>query len=198
MIARKNVIVSLDSALIPSFFGLLRKGIKIEGEVGLSAGEYLRKEIGLSPEYMEERLKTVFLDGKPVDDFDSTFIGDGSTLALSASMPGLAGATMRRGGFYARLRGEISYREKSEAKAVRQGIVSIKLFNVIAHELGPVFLERGVIVRWEDIAGLLNPQSMRFPAGSLSVQINGERVNPDALSQIEWSNDEVFLRVHGK
>ena len=34
------------------------------------------------------------LDGKPVDDIGSSFLHDGSTLALSAAMPGLVGATL--------------------------------------------------------------------------------------------------------
>ena len=39
-------------------------------------------------------------------------VGHGDTLALSAAMPGLVGATMRRGGYFAGLRANISHRDQ--------------------------------------------------------------------------------------
>ena len=79
---------------------------------------------------MDVDLQTVFLDSQPVDDFDGTHIRDGSVLALSGAMPGLAGATLRRGGYYARMRGGITH-EDSKPKAVRAEpcVVTLKLFN---------------------------------------------------------------------
>jgi hypothetical protein len=42
------------------------------------------------------RVSTVCLDGHPVDDLDACLLGDGSRLALSGALPGLAGACLRR------------------------------------------------------------------------------------------------------
>jgi hypothetical protein len=46
-------------------------------------------------DYLENRIKTIFLDGKPVDDEDKAVLKNGSTLALSAAMPGLVDSTFR-------------------------------------------------------------------------------------------------------
>lgn len=92
--------------------------------------EFLLKTLGIDATYVEEKLQTVFLNGQPVDDFDRARVGPGAVLALSGAMPGLAGATMRRGGYYAPLREGITYSEaKGGEGADEAGIVIVKLFN---------------------------------------------------------------------
>jgi hypothetical protein len=95
----------LEDELIPRFFQLLQQGFAVKVQAGCSVKTLLCEQLGLSPEYLEERIQTIFLDGRPVDDVNSAIIEDGSTLALSAAMPGLAGATLRKGGYYAPMRG---------------------------------------------------------------------------------------------
>ena len=75
---------------------------------------------------------------------DSAWVENGSKLALSAAMPGLVGVTFRKGGFYASLRNTITY-SKTEASVVKgDGEIVLKLFNMVAKELGPAFLENGI------------------------------------------------------
>ena len=61
------------------------------------------------------------LDGKPVDDIGAALVQDGSTLALSAAMPGLVGATLRRGGAYSSFRSAITYHETGERLRAGEG-----------------------------------------------------------------------------
>ncbi|NJL58424.1 MAG: hypothetical protein HC887_00995 [Desulfobacteraceae bacterium] len=49
-------------------------------------------------DYVLNRISTIFLDGKPVDCLDTAFVRNHSVVSLSAAMPGLVGAVMRRGG----------------------------------------------------------------------------------------------------
>jgi len=86
--------LTLEPDKIHGFFPLLRQGFMVRARVGCSIKTMLCEQFGVSPEYMEDRIKTIFLDGKTVDDVDSAIIKDGSTLALSAAMPGLVGATL--------------------------------------------------------------------------------------------------------
>jgi len=44
---------------------------------------------GLDEDYVTQRISTIFLDGKPVDDIDTLLVRDGAVLSLSAAMPGL-------------------------------------------------------------------------------------------------------------
>jgi hypothetical protein len=141
------VTVRLDSRQAPreAFRGLLADGFEVEAETGVSLSDLLQRQFSLDPAYVAGRLSTIFLDGHPVDDLEGTIVRDGATLALSAAMPGLVGATLRRGGALAPMRAAISHREAPGA-ARGTGRVRVKLFNLVLDDLGAFFLERGIIV----------------------------------------------------
>jgi len=88
---------TIAASQLPGFFQFLQRGFRVRAQVGCTIKSMLCRQFGLDPVYVEERIKTVFMDGKAVDDMDSAVIKDSSTLALSAAMPGLVGATFRRG-----------------------------------------------------------------------------------------------------
>ena len=71
-------------------------------------------------------------------------VKDGATLALSGAMPGLIGATMRRGGVLASFRSGISYDPRGNTRSGGNGRITLKLFNLLIDELGPRFLSRGI------------------------------------------------------
>ena len=125
------------------FFPLLQKGFVLGVSVGCPIRVLLRDGLGLTDEYIETRLQTVFLDGKPVDDIDGAFIRDGETLALAPAMPGLMGAMLRRGGFYAPMRNGITHRDDAAPRWIGEGRITMKLFGMALRELGPKLLERG-------------------------------------------------------
>jgi hypothetical protein len=135
---------------ISSFFPLLQKGFMVKARVGVSVQTFLGDHFGLSPEYLRDRVKTIFLDGKAIDDLDKTLILDGSRLALSAALPGLAGAVLRRGSPYAGLRSRVTERGKNMSSKEEEGFVFLKLFNLLLPELGPVFLRKGILISRED------------------------------------------------
>ena len=113
-----------------AFRVLLQRGVGIPGFSGASVREFLEETLGIDASYVEEKLQTVFLDGRPVDDFDRTVVRPGAVLALSGAMPGLAGATMRRGGYYARMREGISHGgTDTEDGGSEMSFVVVKLFN---------------------------------------------------------------------
>lgn len=125
---------------------ILQQGFTISARVGCSLKELLCGQLGLSEEYVTERITTIFLNGKPIDNLESAIVLDGATIALSAAMPGLVGATMRRGGYYAAMRGAITYRTGETDSLGGYGTVRIKLFNLLLPELGPAFLNRGIML----------------------------------------------------
>jgi hypothetical protein len=135
---------------IPSFFPLLQKGFVVKARVGVSFQTFLRDHFGLSPEYLRDRVKTIFLDGKTVDDPDQTLVVDGSRLALSAALPGLAGAILRRESPFAGLRSRVAEEEKDLSETPPEGFVHLKVFNLLLPELGPAFLRKGILIPRED------------------------------------------------
>jgi hypothetical protein len=132
--------------MLPRFSQVFQKGIRVEIETGCTLESLLYDQWGLPTEYVLEKISTLFLNGKPVDDISTARIGEGAVLALSSAMPGLVGAVMRRDGFFSSLRGTITYREEAQADSVRRGLITVKLFNLLIGELGPRFLTRGFFI----------------------------------------------------
>ncbi len=157
---------------VVTFSPLLQAGFVVTARTGCSVKTLLCGQFGIDEEYVTRRITTMFLDSRPVDKMDSTLVRDGATLALSCAMPGLVGATLRRGGFYAAFREGISCRE--EESPVRPGIGSlkIKLFNLLMGELGPLFLGRGIIVAASAMEELLAGSSVEFLASCWEVSVD--------------------------
>lgn len=141
-----KITFTLPKEQLPVFYPLLQRGFWLDCRVGSSIQQLLVGQLGIDPDYLEVRLKTIFLDGKAVDDLERAILRDGSVLALSAAMPGLAGASLRRQGPFAPLRAQITHAPAGSLLAEKEGRVFLKLFNLALLELGPVFLARGVRV----------------------------------------------------
>jgi hypothetical protein len=171
---------AVEAPLVARFFLLLQQGVLIRRRVGLPVDSFLRQELGAGAETIE-KIQSVLLDGKPVDDIGAAIIRDGSTLALSAAMPGLVGATMRRGGAYASLRNAITYHETGETGEAREGWVRIKLFNLLMAELGPSLLRGQVLVASSVLLDLITELPEDFWRGCRRISHDGVAVDRDHL-----------------
>ncbi|MCK5311603.1 MAG: hypothetical protein KAJ62_05810 [Desulfobacteraceae bacterium] len=191
-----NICISIDENMIPAFFYFLEKGVKKEINVGSDIKTMLLDQLNVSVDYIDNRIKTMFLDGRPVGDINSTIINDGSTLALSAAMPGLAGATFRR------LENTISSKYKidkrKETKKIKQqnGIIIIKLFNLVLRELGPLFLKSGVLVSKKELTEFFLRQSEAFLKACKSVTINDRITTIEALKQIDIADNSELIQLN--
>jgi len=177
---------------------ILQQGFALTVHVGCTVEELLREQLGVSPEYLEDRIQTIFLDGNPIDDVASAYVLSGSTIALSAALPGLAGATLRKGGYYAPLRSQISYQQANDSQAAHEGIVFFKLFNLSLKELGPLFLSQGVLVDGKSLSNFLSIQPRDFWEGCQVAEMEGEPITPEKLGEMTWQERHVFLRVSTK
>lgn len=131
---------------------LLGIGVGIPTTVGITLKQFLCDHLMISPEYLEDRIQTILMNSHAVDDVDHVRISDGDVVALSAAMPGLAGATLRRGGHLAPMRAAISQARTESISAGRQaGIIVLKLFNLVAKELGPGVLSGEICIRGRDL-----------------------------------------------
>ncbi|OHD81576.1 MAG: hypothetical protein A3J97_06740 [Spirochaetes bacterium RIFOXYC1_FULL_54_7] len=142
----------------PRLAGLVQEGFALHGLEGQSLRNFMRGPLGMDDAYIEGSVSTVFLDYKPVDDLDSAAISADCLVSLSAAMPGLVGAVMRRNSPYASFREAISHDGRLDsgvAAATRTCLVRVKLFNAIMREHGPVLLQRGILVRAARLAEIL-------------------------------------------
>jgi hypothetical protein len=152
---QSRLILTLEQDQLNSFFPILQKGVTVPVTVGCTLKSLLSDQFAIPADYVTDRITTVFLDNRPVDDLDRAIVQDGSRVTLSAAMPGLVGATMRRGGFYAALRQGISHVVDSRAAEGECGTVRLKLFNLLLAELGPLVLARGLILEQDELDELL-------------------------------------------
>lgn len=142
--------LALDAARLADLGPLLQAGVEVRARTGGSVLAFLADELGIPAAEIAERVSTVFLDGDVVDDLEAAVLRDGARLALSGALPGLVGATLRRGGAYAAMRAAITRRpEATGAAPAGTGTVRVKLFNLLVAELGPALLRHGFLVEAE-------------------------------------------------
>jgi hypothetical protein len=151
----ETLVLHLAADQLNTFFPILQKGVTVPVTVGCTLKSLLSNQFAIPADYVTDRITTVFLDNRPVDDLDRAIVQDGSRVTLSAAMPGLVGATMRRGGYYAALRQGISHVVDSGAVEGECGTVRVKLFNLLLAELGPLVLARGLILERDELDELL-------------------------------------------
>lgn len=190
-----NLNLYFEGHALPLFFRILQKGFFMKAEVGCNVNELFCGQFGISPEYFEERVQTIFLNGKPVDEPRSAIVKDRSHIAISGAMPGLVGAVLRKGGFYSSLRSGISYREKDKSGPSNDGVVFLKIFNLLLKDLGPAFLEKGIWLEGREIRTFFQKQSEDFLRGFGSAKVNGNDTRQEELLNMKWPDGLIFLQV---
>jgi hypothetical protein len=189
--------MTLKESGLHYFFPLFQQGVTIKTPVGGSIKDLLVIHLGMIPEYVENRIQTIFLDGKAVDDLEKTAVRDGSILALSAAMPGLVGATLRKGGVFASLRQAITFSERAETIPQREGRIVLKLFNMLVPELGPLFLAKGIWLKGEELNQLLGELKNDFWEECREIVIDGRKISGlSEMAQVRMENDAlVFFMI---
>ena len=166
------------------FASLMQRGVFIRLARRATLWSLLCQDLELEAGFVEQRISTIFLNGRPVDTLEAK-LRQGDILALSAAMPGLVGATMRRGGLVATLRSNISHREEGgREEGGREGIILVKLFNTLIPVLGPLLLKRGVLVERDALNDYFRIPG--FGERCQRVILNGEEVDPAQAGGLSW------------
>lgn len=171
---------------LPGFSWLLQCGFVVRAGSCGSIRCFLLNEMNLSNDFIEQVIQSVFLDGKPVDNLDEAHVKDGCTLALSGAMPGLVGATMRKGGYYASLRSGISYRGDKVPDTAQGGLVTVKLFNLVASELESPLMKHGIWVPGDVLEEFIQSRPAEFWARCQAIVVDGLKITAEELKQRAW------------
>jgi hypothetical protein len=134
----------------------------METPLGGSIQDFLVSQLGLNPEVIQEKIQTIFLNGKVVDDPGQAFLTDGALLALSGALPGLVGATLRRGGFYSSLRNSITFQGGTRTEESQKGNIVLKLFNLLLEDLGDQILEKGFMIEQSKLLDFLRSNESKL------------------------------------
>ena len=187
MVPSLSVIVR---SLPPVLVGLFSRGVAVPADLPDSLWRLLTGQLGLDPEYVLTRIMTVFLNGRPVDDMETAVVRDGGVVGLAAAMPGLAGAVLRRGGILSGLRDTITQEAGTAGESRVPGRVTLKLFNHIAPEAGPLVLARGVLMDAADARALLFGPDTADRVRGLSLDDRAV-----ALDDLKGLDGEVLVRL---
>ena len=190
-----RIVLDLKDNLSSRFAGLFSKGVIVSGRTGCSLRDFVCEQLGVPEQYLEQRIQTIFLNGKAVDDYQTAIVNDGASLALSAAMPGLVGAVFRRGGFYAGLRNTVTHQNDGSTACAMNGAVTVKLFNLTVKELGPLLLENGVRVHGKDLQGLLMQFAEDFRSGCRQAFLDDRPIPLEELITRLAALDPVDLQI---
>ncbi len=197
MTAKPSLVITAPESQQLFITALFGTGVGIETQVGISLSALLCDQLGVSRDYLDQRIQTIFVNGRTVDHPDRALIEKDATVALSAAMPGLVGATLRKEGLLAVFRKDISQTDEKQTNCSRNDtMITLKLFNLVAKELGPSLLERGVWLKGSQLARHIERMGENAPAALGSVAWNGRPIPADQLRAIQWPASWVNVVVH--
>jgi hypothetical protein len=186
------LLLKVKGEAIPLFTTLLQSGVEVKTAGGQPLGALIGGFPGFSADYLSQRVQTIFLDGTAIDDLTVPLGRDHQVVALSAAMPGLAGAIFRRNSFHAALRTATGGKATPAVSTVIT--VTVKFFNSIAAEQGPALLARGVLVKRASL--------VTFFAGRpglleniVQAELGGQKVDPHELSAVLSGLAKINLRI---
>lgn len=188
--------LQVEPTLIPPCFTpLFSRGVRISACLECSLKELMCRQVGLAEDYLENRVQTVFLNGHPVDDVNRATVGEGATVALSAAMPGLAGAVLRKGGVLAALRKDITYQNEAAARETCEGSVIVKLFNMTTREVGPLLLARGIWMEGAELREVFDRCENLLRKGCRRATLDDNPIGLDDLRSRIKDKDTLFVQV---
>jgi hypothetical protein len=181
-----DLLLVFETLPLEGFVLLLMEGVGVQVEAGCTAAGFIREHAGLTAVEVDERIRTVCVDGSPVDDLASCPLGAGSRIALSGALPGLAGACLRRGGALAGLRRSITMPQTG--RRAPAGTVTVRLFNTVIPLLGPRLLARGVLVEGADLIHFVAARPAAFWRSARRAELDGRALGlpltPDEVAAL--------------
>ncbi|MEE4243602.1 MAG: hypothetical protein V2I36_19230 [Desulfopila sp.] len=172
---------------------LLQSGIFLSCPTGTTIGVFLDSLPGFDMNYITERIQTIFFDGNAMDDLQRRFTQKKHVLALSAAMPGLAGAIFRKNSLCAALRTQENTHCSSISPETTT-LICLKLFNMIAQEKGEKILQRGGLFTGESLKDFfLNRPSLLKSVSAL--QCDTQETVPAAFLSSLQDNQYYFFRI---
>lgn len=189
-----SILLTIDANTLGKYTSLLQGGIFLTTDQGTPIGELLISLPDFSHEYASKRIQTIFVDGLPADDLDQPLFGMERVIAISAAMPGLAGAIFRKNGLHASLR---TSKERSHTDSSTPDTpvrIRLKLFNMIAEEKGEAILRKGCILIARNLEKYL---TYRQPLLAHIKQIsqNGETISLKELLSLLEKEDFIQLTL---
>jgi hypothetical protein len=195
--AYDTILFKCSGMIMNLFMQELQKGVYIPSVEGKTLYAFITEDCGISDEYISEKIKTILIDGGPVDDIFNTKIHDGGSCALSGAMPGIVGAMMRMGSPYAAMRDSITVKPDKTDSSKKEIKLGLKLFNMVLSDRGNDFLKRGVLIEKDRVLELFQRHGDALSSGCSEVGVNGAICGQKQLAsgELKFTDKFVILKV---
>lgn len=196
MIPEATLYIKTTSADIERLTPLFGSGVGIVTYDGIGLMSLLCDQLGMDRDYVDQRVQTVFVNSRAVDQLEQVILSADAVVALSAAMPGLVGATFRKQGLLAGFRKDISHVSDTSIHHDRhETVVTLKLFNLVAKELGPELLQRKVWLRGRQVPDLLKLLCTAEGMKNGTIVWDNELLSDEAMETFDWPDGWVALDV---
>ena len=196
----KTVEIVAGADIIKNFKILLQHGVFLDLDKSLPLKVFLLERCGISGPVLTDKIKTIFLNSRPVDDIEMADISSGDSLGLSGAMPGLVGAVFRQKSIFSSFRETITYSKDTGGKSniLEPGMVLLKVFNTAMDAVAQTLFARGVYVPAETFTGIFKTTVGFLQSGSVSMKLEGKKVkNRNILNELmSVDNELLYLVVH--
>jgi len=170
---------------------LLQRGFLIPCKGPVSLYDALSGLPGFDHDYIITRIETIFINGCAGDSLEQ-LLYPGDTVALSAAMPGLAGAIFRKGGPHAGLRSKPAVTQPPRVKTA--GFITIKLFNMTATDTVKPLLARGILIKGATLARFFKARREQLQSLLTRIQLGKSSLSIDEAIQLAQSHPTLLLK----
>jgi hypothetical protein len=191
----RSLFMNLSAGFINGFSVILQTGFLLPVDSVQPLRKVLCGQFGVDEEYLDKSINTIFVDGKSVDNVEDVVISPGSVVSLSGAMPGFVGAALRKGGFYSRMRQEITYNPDESEKRGGKGLFCLKLYNIVVRDLGPLFLSRGILVKGLDVFDFLVERGPRLNSEACLLKLDSDDFNPVDAHSLEILKNTPWIHL---
>lgn len=196
-----DLLLNIDTSIVYRFYPLIENGYWTRVISGTTILDFLVKGLALDPDYVENRIQTIFLNHKPVDDIASATLAENDRIAFSAAMPGLLGATLRKAGSYSAMRKNISHHNiqggvKPTSDTPNSEIwILVKFFNLITKEIGPDLLTGGIWVAGDTLRHHLSLNSIAIKDKIHQIEMNAQPSSFESVLKKIEPHSKVHLKI---
>ncbi|MFA9395317.1 MAG: hypothetical protein ACERJ1_11510 [Halodesulfovibrio sp.] len=162
---------------------------EVTADIGDSMMNFLTQRLEFDAEYIDTQVKTIFINGKPVDDLDTASVPADARIALGAVAPGVAGMTMVRNSPISGMRSGITYQNTEPVQKITEGTVTLLLFNAIMEDKGLQILKKGITIS----AGKLERAVEEVPESISTAYLDDTSIS--AAQLLEWIRKNPQLHV---
>jgi len=197
----KTVEIVIHRDIIKRFNIMLQEGVYIDIERSMPLKEFLLDRCGITEVILSGKIKTIFLNSKPVDDVSTVHVGPGDHVSLSGAMPGLAGAVFRQKSLLSSFRETITH--KSDTGGISNidtpGMVLLKVFNTVMDAVAQPVFHSGVFVPVSTCTWIFEVAGDLLKAENVSLKFDGKKIKMKKFLNelMSLDNQLLYLVIYG-